>query len=74
MREENPGGDRLEDTMSSLTEQELAARLRVLKPAPAAWVAAAVAIPQGGLPEPEPQGSAPAPPETIVAIQRDDLS
>ncbi len=53
-REENRGDDRPEDTMSAPTERELAAQLRVLRPAPAAWIAAAAAIPQGGLPAPEP--------------------
>lgn len=73
-REENPADARPEDTMSAPTERELAAQLRVLRPAPAAWIAAAAAIPQGGLPAPEPSGEVAAPDQTIVTTQHDSAS
>ena len=73
-REENRRDDRPEDTMSAPTERELAALLRVLKPAPAAWVAAAAAIPQGGLPAPQPSAEVAEPEQTIATAQHDDVS
>jgi hypothetical protein len=73
-REENRGGDRPEDTMSAPTERELAAQLRVLRPAPAAWIAAAAAIPQGGLPAAKPSAEVTAPEQTIATTHHDSAS
>jgi hypothetical protein len=72
-REENRAGGRPEDTMSVPTERELAALLRVLRPAPAEWVAAAAAIPQGGVPAPEAAADVAAD-QAIAPSQHDSAS